>query len=191
MTNEDSSTVVEQKEEHRLGTIGRWDPPEADWAAEFDWTRYRGPDAYPVPGAWVLSIVEGDGIIWYRYPEVGVGKDSDTDVHEEVEDDDTYNDLRDAMASLGNTIIDEDRQSREVTLEQKLTIEGETVFRRVAPDTDELYANVAAALKAYDDNPETDEYEISWQTGRLPEDIREKQDLERRKEQNNSLGDFA
>lgn len=182
---------TEQKEEHRLGTINRWDPPEADWAAEYDWTRYRGPEAYPVPGAWVLSIVEGDGIIWYRYPEVGVGKDSDTDVHEALNSDDEYNDLRSAMASLGNTIVDEDRQAREVTLEQELTIEGKTVFRRVEPDSDELYANAAAALKTYDEDPGTDEFALSWQTGRLPDDIREEQKLERRKEQNNSLGDFA
>lgn len=57
----------EQKEAHRVGTINRWDAPDASWAAEYDWTRYRGPPAYPVPGGWVLGIVEGDGTGWRIY----------------------------------------------------------------------------------------------------------------------------
>jgi hypothetical protein len=178
----------QQKEAHRLGTIGKWDAPDAGWAAEYDWTRYRGPPAYPVPGAWVLNIVEADGIIWYRYPDVGEGHATDTDVRDAVEGHDRR---RGATAMLGNTIVDEDRRTRETTLEQELTIAGETVFRRVEPDEDDLYATVAAALAAFDDGTDAAEIAVEWASGRLPEDIREAQERERREDENQQLGEFS
>ncbi|WP_135306328.1 hypothetical protein [Haloarcula amylovorans] len=175
-----------EKEAHRLGTMGRWDAPDADWAAEYDWTRYRGPDAYPVPGDWVLDLVEADGIIWYRYPDAGEGHANDNDVLDSFESDyDGYNDARGETAMLGNDVVNEHVSMKDWELEQQLTVDGTTVFDRVEPETDELYANVAAALAAIDNGTDPSdvvvEWESGWERGAKPDESSEK---------NTSLGEF-
>lgn len=49
----------------------------SDWTDEYRTTTYRGPQQYPIPGAWTLGVVEGDGIGWKHFP--GVGEDHDHD----------------------------------------------------------------------------------------------------------------
>jgi len=79
MTESDSE--AEQKEQHRLGTINRWDVPDGTWATKYDWTRYRGPSPWPVPSGWVFKDPEGGG--WWEYfGEAGVGHPRDDDIFE-------------------------------------------------------------------------------------------------------------
>lgn len=184
---------TEQKEQHRLGTINRWDPPEADWAAEHDWTRYRGPQPYPVPDDWALDEPEGDAVGWYRFPDVGDGHATTDDVYDEFEPDyDGIEEARGEMAILVNDIV-EDSRNGPVILKHELSIGGETVFSHVDPSDEELWATVADALARYTDGDSVDEIaaDVSWRSGRLPPEEREKRKQQRRQEENQSLGDFA
>ncbi|QIO25479.1 hypothetical protein [Haloarcula sp. JP-L23] len=174
---------TDAKEQHRLGTIGRWDAPEADWAADYDWTRYRGPDAYPVPGAWVLSNVEGDGVVWERYPDVGEGRASPNDVLDAV-DGDLYDEYRSGNAVLSHEIVNEDDPMEDWEYEQQLTIGGTTVFQRVEPDRDELLGNVATALAATDDGTDPADVTVEWDSGRQRGETDDEDDA------NASLGAF-
>jgi hypothetical protein len=94
--SETTDTLTEQKEAHRLGTINRWDPPEGDWAAEYDWTRYRGPDPWPVPGGWLFKDPE-DGGWWQFFGDAGVGHWDSHDLLDELKDDPS---VEDASAAL-------------------------------------------------------------------------------------------
>lgn len=171
---------TEQKEEHRLGTTNRWDAPDADWARSYDWTRYRGPPAYPVPGGWVLGIVEGDGTGWKYYHEDGVGEATDTDVECDPEPLAEAGLILDVVADTGSLREDPDTEWR-------FSIEGTQIFRRVNPDRDDAYGAIARALSAYHRDQDPEEIAATPDTGRKPADVREQEKLERRREENESL----
>lgn len=197
-----SNSTDEQKEEHRLGTIHRWDPPEGEWAAEFDWTRYRGPAPWPVPGGWVFKDPE-EGGWWQYFGDAGVGHDSDDSILDELEADDAVEDPYEALeeargvyAFLGVETANPDevslRDSEDEELEWTLEVAGIEVFRRVEPDRSDLMAAVAEALAAYHEGELEERREaIVPESGRKPDDVLEAEALERRQEENESLDDFA
>lgn len=168
----------------------QFDPPEADWTDDYAWTRYRGPQAYPCPADWVLDVVEGDGIIWYRFPGIGEGLETDNDVRDVFEPDyEEYDDARGETAVLSNKIVEDNPREQECKLEQKLTIEEETVFCRVEPDDEDLFATVAEALSRYSNGQDLED--IAPSTGQLPEDLRKQQETERKQSENQSLTQFT
>jgi hypothetical protein len=200
-----SEGTIDQKEDHRLGTINRWDPPEGDWAAEYDWTRYRGPDAWPVPGGWVFKDPEGGG--WWEYfGDTGEGHEFDDSVLEALKEDESVADPYDAMDELRDEngqlayLSVETANSEEVSirnpedeeLEWALEVDGIDVFRRVEPDRPDVLAAVAEALSAYHagDLDERVE-EIVPSSGRKPDDVREQEELDERAESNRSLADYS
>jgi hypothetical protein len=91
---------------HESGTLSVVDTEPAgvetdggvDWTDEYETTTYRGPQPYPVPGAWVLGMVEGDGIGWKHFPGVGEDLSHDDEVGEA--DPDRYFEGADAHADL-------------------------------------------------------------------------------------------
>lgn len=192
----------EQKEQHRLGTINRWDPPEDHWASKYHWTRYRGPDPWPVPGGWVFNDPEGGGH-WQYYGDAGVGHDDDNSILDELKADDAVDDPYDQLdeqrgrragVSVETANPDEVsmRNPEDEELEWSLEVAGTEVFRRVEPDRSDLMAAVAEALAAYHDG-DLDERvdEITPATGRVPDDVREQEELEQREEENESLDEFV
>jgi len=190
MSSDDTNT--EPKEQHRLGTINRWDPPEGDWAAEYDWTRYRGPQPYPCPADWVLDEPEGDAVGWYRFPEIGAGHATTDDVYDALEPDyDAIEEHRGERARLINDIV-QDSPNGPVILEHEFSIGGETVFSRIDPSDEELWATVADALARYASGDSVEEIaaEVGWQSGRLSAEERKKREQERRREANQSLEAF-
>lgn len=190
-----------EKEEHRLGTINRWDAPDGDWAAEHDWTRYRGPDPWPVPGGWVFKDPEGGG--WWEYfGEAGVGHGSDDSLLEELKDDEsvddpyeTLNDERGRYAFLRVETSNPEvarRNPEDEKLEWSLEISDVEVFRRVAPDRSDLMAAVAEGLAAYHEGTLDDKVGgIVPASGQKPKSVLDEERLERRQENNRSLGDYA
>jgi len=195
-----TDTTTDEKEQHRIGTINRWDAPEADWAADYDWTRYRGPRPYPAPEDWVLDEPEGGIVGWQHFPDVGKGHGLLDDVYDELEGDyddwDAYEaaveEVRGVRAFLSNEIV-EDGRDMDVILEHELSIAGDTVFRRVDPTDDELWARTAEALTRYASGETVEEFadDIGFQSGRLPEDLQEERKQERRREENTGLGEFS
>lgn len=171
------------KEAHRVGTINRWDAPEASWASEYDWTRHRGPPVFPVPGGWTLGFVEADGTRWRYCGDAGVGEAHDNDVDETEPG---------AYASLGNEPAEDVGLREEPDLEWTLKVDGVQVFRRVEPGRDDLYGATAQALHAYHTGDLDDCVdEIVPASGRKPKDVREQDELERRREENAGLDEFA
>lgn len=167
----------------------RFDPPEADWADEYDWTRYRGPQPYPCPGEWVLDIIEGDGGMWYLYADIGEEHETDTDVYDAFKPDyEAYNEARGETAFLSSKIVEDNLAERTSTAEHELKIAGEVVFRRVEPDREDLWEAVAEALQAYCDGENING--IAPSTGELPEDLKKKRETEKRKAENKGLGEF-
>lgn len=166
-----------------------FDPPEADWTDEYAWTRYRGPHPYPCPDDWVLDTPEGGGAMWYRYPDVGENHETDTDVCDAFEPDyEAYNDARGETAMLLSTIVDENLAEQTSTVEFELKIDGDSVFRRVEPDAEDLWGTAAEALSAYANSEDLDE--VAPTSGRLPEDLQQAQDIEQRQSENRGLGEF-
>lgn len=177
-----SSGDTEQKEEHRLGTIGQWDVPDADWSRSYDWTRYRGPDAYPVPGRWVLSMPDGDGTSWYYFEEGdGQSKSGDIEIDAEPLATALLFFRRDSEASIRD----------EPDVEWEFSIDGTEIFRRVNPDRDDAYGAIARALSAYHRGQDPDEIAATPDTGRKPDDVLEQEELERKQEENESLGRWS
>lgn len=176
---ETSQGELEQKEAHRVGTINRWDAPDASWAAEYDWTRYRGPPAYPVPGGWVLGIVEGDGTGWRYYGEDGIGESNDPESPAEPT----------AEAGLLFDVANPDETSLrdEPDMEWRFTLDGEVVFRRVEPDRDDAYGAIAKALSAFHEGTPPSEISETPSSGRKPADVREQEEVERKQQENQSL----
>ena len=197
-----TNTLTKQKEAHRLGTINRWDPPEGDWAAEYDWTRYRGPDPWPVPGGWLFKDPE-DGGWWQFFGDAGVGHWDSHDLLDELKDDPSVEDASAALdehrgeyAHLHVETANPDevsiRNPEDEKLEWTLEVAGKQVFRRVEPDRSDLMAAVAEALAAFHEG-DLDERaaEIVPTSGRKPDDIQEQEELERRQEENESLDEFV
>jgi hypothetical protein len=200
--NEQQDDMTEQKEKHRLGTINRWDAPDGDWAAEHDWTRYRGPDPWPVPGGWVFKDPE-EGGWWQYFGDAGVGHDDSNSILDELKDDSSVGDPHNALdeergelAFLEVKTANPDevslRNPEDEQLKWTLKIGDIQVFRRVEPEWSDLMAAVAEALAVYHED-ELDERvdEIVPTSGRKPADIRKQEQLEQRKESNKSLGDFS
>jgi len=200
--NDSYADVTEQKEKHRLGTINRWDAPDGDWAAENDWTRYRGPDPWPVPGGWVFKDPE-EGGWWQYFGDAGVGDDDSDSILDELKHDPSVGDPYDALdeergelASLEVKTANPDevslRNIEDEKLEWTFKIGSIQVFRRVEPERSDLMAAVAEALVAYHEDILDERVdEIVPTSGRKPADIREQEQLEQRKESNKSLGDFS
>lgn len=201
----EDGVAEQQKEANRLGTINRWDPPEDDWAAEYPWTRYRGPDPWPVPGGWVFEDPE-EGGWWQYFGDAGVGHPDSDSIREALEADasveDPYNALNDlreqhgeyAYLSAETANPDEVglRNLEDEQLEWTLEVDGTDVFRRVEPDREDLLAAVAEALAAYhEDDLDERRDEIVPASGRKPQDVREQEELEARRRHNQSLEDFA
>lgn len=121
-----------------------FDEPDADWADEYAWTRYRGPQPYPVPEDWVLQMVEGDGVMWQRHPEHGQDAAHDSDLPDEAWPLDPED-----HASLGHEwpagadIMQEDPY-------HELTINGEIALVVVdGADSDDWWRAIAETLARY------------------------------------------
>jgi len=189
-----SDDLEDQKEENRLGTIGQFGTPETDWTAEYAWTRYRGPAAHPVPGGWVLGDVEADGVGWSYFGDAGVGEHSDNVLDDLLENPDiddgseAFEDLREAEAWLVNTPVDTSPLDRDPDVEHELVVAGERVFRRIDPDPVDLDETVAEALDAF--HRDEDLGDIAPSSGRKPDEVRKRKPVEKRREQNTSLGRF-
>jgi len=194
--------TTDAKEANRLGTINRWDAPEGEWAADYPWTRYRGPPPWPVPGGWVFEDPEGGGW-WTYYGELGVGHYDDNKIRDELRDDDSVDnphdlveEARGARAYLEVETANPDevslRNPEDEKLEWSLKIDDTRVFRRVEPDRPDLMAAVAEALDAYHED-ELDERvdAIVPSSGRKPDDVREQETIEEREEQNRALGEYS
>lgn len=192
----------DEKEQHRVGTIGRWDAPEDDWAADHDWTRYRGPKPWPVPGGWVFDDPEGGGM-WQYFGDAGVGHDDDHSILDEFEADDEIDDRFEALneargprawltAETANPDEVSMRNPEDEEIKWTLDVAGTTVFRRVEPDRSDLMAAVAEALAAYhSDSLDERADEIVPTTGRKPDEQLSEETLEKRREENQNIGDFA
>lgn len=122
----------------------RADEQAGGWRAEYETTRHRGPDRYPVPDDWTLGIVEADGSGWRR-PE---------------RPDDaprgwTYDDN-------AGTLNEWDTETDETTV--TFSVNGETVFEVTEPDRDDLMASIAEVLarvargEEYDDVDAPEDY---------------------------------
>ena len=175
------------------------DDPDADWTDEYAWTRYRGPQPYPVPGDWTLNLVEGDGVMWNRYPAHGEGREMDDHVLESFKEatdtyDDpyeAYNDAREEWAGLGHEVLEWNAAERTETLKQVLKIEGNTVFERVEPDGEDLWKVTANALAQYDDGTPVEEIEVSFSTGSKPPDQLREEMIEQRQAENEYITNFG
>ena len=167
--------------------------PDAEWTDVYDWTRYRGPQPYPCPGGWVLGLVEADGAGWKRFPGLGGALEHDDDVIDE-HGPDVYNEDMAERASLLNEIETFDERNPDAAeMRHTLKIGGEQVFSVVEPDEEELFAAVAEALARFDAGEQIDEFaaDVEPQSGTAPESERSAKELKRKREENNSLGDFA
>lgn len=168
-----------------------FDEPDADWTDDHQWTRWRGPQPYPVAADWVLAHVEGDGILWRRYPGIGEGMGKESEILDVLGDDGLVIDEdADVSAYLTNDIEGEwsIRDDEAPSLEQHFEIDGETVFRRVEPTEADLYGSVAEALARYSSGGEWQAVEP--ESGQPPEDVQREREVEARRESNQSLGEF-
>lgn len=168
--------------------MSRFGEPDAEWTDDYPWTRYRGPQPYPCPGDWVLGAPEMLAYGWYFYPDIGRQNETDNDVADAFgQNYDGYNDALEGRAFL---IAEDTADSiREETISWRLSIDGEDVFERVEPDSEDLWATVAEILQRYSDGVDYDD--LAPESGRLTQAERREQQLEARKESNQSLGDFA
>lgn len=133
------------KEANRVGTINRWDAPDEDWAADYPWTRHSGPAPYPVPDAWVLDTVEGDGVSWSLLPDAG-------------EDRGTWSDAVDALGNPrsvdpeARALLTSEWPNQADIMEDdpyhELTIDGELVLV-LEDDGEGWWRAVAEALHRY------------------------------------------
>jgi hypothetical protein len=199
---DNTSNLTEQKEQHRLGTINRWDVPEAGWAANHDWTRHRGPKPWPVPSGWVFKNPEEGG--WWRYyGDRAIGNHSRDAIADELKEDETISEPYKAVeetrgpdAHLSSETTNPDEVSlldyEDEKLEWKFEVDDKTVFRRVEPHTPDIMAAVAEALQAYHDGELEERIdEITPTSGSKPEDILKQENVERRQEENKSLTEFT
>lgn len=200
----DSGTTNDQKESHRIGTINKWDAPDGDWAADYDWTRFRGPTPWPVPGGWVFKTPEGGGW-WVYFGDIGVGHGRDDTILDELKADDSVDDPHEAMkdlrseytqpAYLETEMANPDEVSMRNPEDEEtlytLKIDGQTVFSRIDPTHPDVMGSVAKALTAYhNDDLEAQIDDIMPSTGRHPEPEEEQADVDRRQEENRPLDDF-
>lgn len=121
-----------------------------DWTEQYATTTYRGPQKYPVPGAWVLGIVEGDGIGWKHYPDTGEGLSLDSEVADA--DPDLYFEGPETHARL-TVEYPEDADVLEDTGYHELAVGGEVVLvLKDASEVDESewWSAIAEALARYD-----------------------------------------
>lgn len=164
--------------------------PDADWTDDFGWVRHRGPQAYPVPADWVLGMVDGDGMSWHRFPGIGEGLGRHDEVRDALDhDSDAIEEHRDVRASLSKEVVEFHEKDRTATVAQELSIDGQRVFRRVSPDTDDVFAATAEALARYSNGQDLDD--VAPSTGHLPEEDQRKREIEQRQEENQALDAFA
>lgn len=163
---------------------------EADrWKYEYPTIRTRA-GVCPCPAGWVVREPDADTVAWQRYPGIGEGLGTDSEVLDVFEDDtEGYNDAREETAMLVMDPVEIDMRAGTETIEYELTVDGETVFRRVDPDHADAMVTVAEALSRFSNGRDYDN--VSPESGRLPDEMQEQQVVEQRKQQNQSLGDFA
>lgn len=160
--------------------------PDDDWTDDYTWTRYRGPQPWPVPADWVLK----DAGLWQRFPGIGEGLQSHHDVHDALDKDlDAIEEARGVESYLLDELLEFDQRRGIEIHEWKLVIAGETIFRREDPDFEDVLAATAEALSRCSNDQGLDDVVPS--SGRPPEDVREEREIERRKEANEWLDAFA
>jgi hypothetical protein len=159
--------------------------PDADWTDKYPWTRYRGPQPYPVPEDWVLNIVEGDATVFYRYPDLGQDHETDDEVVDTFAPE--YEGVNEARGAAASVTIDHDRNGDE--LPYSLQIDNEVVFQRVEPDTEDLWRAVAEVLARFARGE--DYQDIAPTTGSPPESVLRERKLEQRQEENKQLSEFT
>jgi hypothetical protein len=159
--------------------------PDADWTDEYPWTRYRGPQPYPCPEDWVLNIVEGDATVFRRYPELGQDYGTDDEVVETFAPD--YEGLNEARGEEASVSIDYDQNSDEPS--HSLQVGSETVFQRLEPDPDDLWATVADVLARV--ARDEDYQELAPSTGSPPASVLREREIQKRKEENQQLTEFV
>ena len=179
--------MTAEKDANAVDIIGRFGTPDAEWTADYPWTRYRGPQPWPCPGDWLLDEPEGTIIRWIRYPDVGEGHGTASVVDRKVLDHDGISDHRAEEAWLSCEDIAD--SMREETQKWTLEIKNTEVFSRVEPDFDELLGAVAEALGLF--GVGGDWQAVDPTTGRLPPEQRRERTIERRKESNESLDAFG
>lgn len=164
--------------------------PDADWTDEWPWTRYRGPQPWPVPGDWVLGDVEADGAMWQHFPGHGEGCENDHEVYDALDDDlDAIEDARGARAILLNELEEFDRREKNEAYTHTLIIDGDEVIEAYDPEWDDLFESVAQALKRYESPGDPSMVEV--ESGKLTDEQRREKEIEARRQENQSLGAFA
>lgn len=188
---------------NRVGSVDDLDTdlPEDAWTADYPWTRYRGPEPFPVPGGWIITIVECNGAGWHNYGELGVDHSSEAGIREELEADasvkNPYNRLDDAHG-IHATLMNKPEQGpnvaqkeRDRAREWKFSIDNTLIFRRVEPEREDMYATVAEALAAYSEGTAVAEISATPSTGRPPAEVQKQREVEQREASNQDLSDFV
>jgi len=156
--------------------------PNHDWTDDYPVATYnRAP--YPAPGGWVFTEPEGLAYRWVRYTGgVGEGRTSQYDIYDEVDAD-----VREQAFGEDAFLIGEDIGDgfRDETIQWRLTIGNEDGFKRVEPDWPDMLAAVAEALDRY---PDGDWQDVAPNSGELPPEVKREREIERRKDENESLG---
>jgi hypothetical protein len=169
-----------------------FDDLEADWTDDYEWTRFRGPQPYPCPADWVLNDVEADGVGWYRYPGHAEGLHDQYDIDELFGDD--YEARQEARAEEGVLLNEFDfdgHRDDDPDVEHRLSIAGETVLQWVNPDDEDLWAAVAEILAQYSGGRDLEEIDVTPASGHPPQEAREEDRVEQRREDNAQLEDFT
>jgi hypothetical protein len=159
--------------------------PDTDWTNEYQWTRYRGPQPYPCPEDWVLSIVEADSTVFYRYPDLGQDYKIDDDVFDTFAPE--YEDANESRGEAASVTIDYDRIGDESPY--SFQIADEVVFQRVDPNPEDFWATIAKALARFSRGEEYQD--VAPTTGNPPASVLRERELEQRKKENKQLSEFA
>jgi len=153
-------------------------------------TTWRHRQEYPVPGAWVLGAVDGDGAAWHLYPLLADEQMGDLD---EIEINEALPGAK-ASAFLMNE-MEEDGSGFDAELVSvyRLEISGTDVFRVREADYSDVLEATAEALEEVAGGTAVGGLEVRVSSGTevRPPDEEEREEIERRRQENASLGDWA
>lgn len=158
-----------------------------EWTKDTPTADHRA-GTFPVPGAWVLGVADGDGTVWRRYPRLATAD------HERERDIETTEALPSPETVASLDIDDYEVGSgfdSEILPENSFKVEGREVFCVRDADYHDVMETIAEALDRLDRGedveglrPETGETVVNEQ-----EDQRE--EIEQRREANTALTQFT
>lgn len=125
------------------------DGPDAAWTDDYAWTRHKGPDPYPVPADWVLSPPDVTLTAWYRYPGLGEGLASLSDVQDALDGDSEATEAERAEEAWLEASPAEQEWAADTATEWEFEIDGVQVFHIVGANPDDVMAAVAEALSKF------------------------------------------